>query len=291
MALSWTAPSNGGSAITKYQYSASTGADNWQDIPGSGAATTSYTVTGLTNGQSYTFKVRAVNSVGEGAEATATATPAAAADNTVPIPGGGGAITVSGVGQNALTLAWIKATDNTSAQTALKYYVYRSAGNNISTVSDCENNGTLLNVGSTADIGSYNATGLTANTTYYFNIIVVDEVGNKAIYTGASGTTTAAPATFTVSVAANPAAGGSVTGGGTFNEGTNQTVTATANMDYQFVNWTENGVEVSTSASYSFTLTANRTLVANFNYTGGGNPPVYVDGSISPSSDSFDLYM
>src|SRR5262249_31169101 len=33
---------------------------------------------------------------------------------------------------------------------------------------------------------------------------------------------------------------------------------------YTFVNWTENGSVVSTLASYTFTLTANRTLVANF---------------------------
>ena len=33
---------------------------------------------------------------------------------------------------------------------------------------------------------------------------------------------------------------------------------------YHFVNWTENGTEVSTSATYSFTATANRTLTANF---------------------------
>ena len=76
IALSWTAPvNNGGSAITKYQVSASTGADDWQDIPDSDAATTSYTVIGLTNGTEYTCKVRAVNSVGEGAAATITATP------------------------------------------------------------------------------------------------------------------------------------------------------------------------------------------------------------------------
>lgn len=35
-------------------------------------------------------------------------------------------------------------------------------------------------------------------------------------------------------------------------------------MAYQFVNWTENGVEVSTSASYPFAVTSARTLVANF---------------------------
>jgi uncharacterized repeat protein (TIGR02543 family) len=44
-------------------------------------------------------------------------------------------------------------------------------------------------------------------------------------------------------------------------------VTATANSGYQFVNWTQNGSVVSTSASDTFTLNGNVTLVANFTLT------------------------
>src|SRR5690606_33616760 len=39
---------------------------------------------------------------------------------------------------------------------------------------------------------------------------------------------------------------------------------ATANAGYTFVNWTEGGTVVSTNEDYSFTVTASRTLVANF---------------------------
>ncbi len=42
------------------------------------------------------------------------------------------------------------------------------------------------------------------------------------------------------------------------------TVTAAPNAGYSFVNWTESGTQVSTNASYNFTASANRTLVANF---------------------------
>ncbi len=69
---------------------------------------------------------------------------------------------------------------------------------------------------------------------------------------------------YTISVSANPSNGGSVSGGGTFNQGTSCTVHATANSGYTFVNWTENGTQVSTNANYSFTVTGNRNLVANF---------------------------
>ena len=51
---------------------------------------------------------------------------------------------------------------------------------------------------------------------------------------------------------------------GTFNYGTSCTVTATPNANYHFVNWTENGTSVSTEASYTFTVTSGRDLVANF---------------------------
>ena len=69
---------------------------------------------------------------------------------------------------------------------------------------------------------------------------------------------------YNVNVSANPSDGGTVTGGGVFQAGASCTVTATANTGYTFANWTENGSVVSSSASYTFTVNANRTLVANF---------------------------
>ena len=70
--------------------------------------------------------------------------------------------------------------------------------------------------------------------------------------------------TYTIAVSANPTNGGTVSGGGTYNQGQSCTVTANANSDYTFTNWTENGSVVSTQASYTFTVNSNRTLVANF---------------------------
>ena len=74
----------------------------------------------------------------------------------------------------------------------------------------------------------------------------------------------AQPQNYTISVSANPNNGGTVTGGGTYQQGQSCTVNATANTGYTFTNWTENGNVVSTHASYTFTVTGNRTLVANF---------------------------
>ncbi len=69
---------------------------------------------------------------------------------------------------------------------------------------------------------------------------------------------------YTVTLINEPNNGGVTTGAGTFDPGTSVTVTATPNTGYNFVNWTEGETEVSTNASYTFTINSHRTLTANF---------------------------
>ncbi|HEX9105702.1 MAG TPA: hypothetical protein VF832_00705, partial [Longimicrobiales bacterium] len=73
-----------------------------------------------------------------------------------------------------------------------------------------------------------------------------------------------APITYTIGTSSNPANGGTTSGGGSYLSGASVTVTATPAGKFTFVNWTENGNVVSTSASYTFTASADRNLVANF---------------------------
>jgi hypothetical protein len=77
---------------------------------------------------------------------------------------------------------------------------------------------------------------------------------------------------YTITTSSSPSNGGATSGGGTFASGTTHIVTATANGGFTFANWTENGSVVSTSASYSFNLSSNRNLVANFS-PGTPTPP------------------
>ncbi len=72
------------------------------------------------------------------------------------------------------------------------------------------------------------------------------------------------PTQFAVNLSSSPIEGGSTNGSGSFDEGTNVTVTATVNPGYNFVNWTLAGVQVSTNATYTFALNLNTALVANF---------------------------
>ena len=69
---------------------------------------------------------------------------------------------------------------------------------------------------------------------------------------------------YDVTVSANPAEAGTVAGGGSFEENEEITVEAVANEGYEFVNWTVAGEEVSTDAEYTFSVTADLALVANF---------------------------
>ena len=61
--------------------------------------------------------------------------------------------------------------------------------------------------------------------------------------------------TYEITATANSDEWGAVTGGGTYEEGSTCTLTATPADGYAFVNWTKDGEVVSTESTYSFTVT------------------------------------
>jgi uncharacterized repeat protein (TIGR02543 family) len=67
-----------------------------------------------------------------------------------------------------------------------------------------------------------------------------------------------------VATSASPSLGGTAAGAGIYSIGSSVTVTATANSGYTFSNWTQSGNIVSTSPSYTFSLSGSTPLVANF---------------------------
>lgn len=70
--------------------------------------------------------------------------------------------------------------------------------------------------------------------------------------------------TFTIVASPSPAIGGSISGAGTFKEGTTVHLKANVSAGYRFVNWTENGLVVATTPKLTVSATADRNLVANF---------------------------
>lgn len=76
---------------------------------------------------------------------------------------------------------------------------------------------------------------------------------------------------YDINLSADPANGGTVSGGGSKEEGSSCTVLATPAEGMQFGGWFENGNLVSNSASYTFTVERARTLVAEFGEAPEGN--------------------
>ncbi|MGA1260226.1 MAG: fibronectin type III domain-containing protein, partial [Ilumatobacteraceae bacterium] len=108
--LSWNAPTqNGGSDVTDYVVEfSSDGASSWNTFDDGVSTALTATVTGLTNGTTYSFRVSAANSVGVGAASgSATAVPWQVSAPSAPRD-----LVVTSVMATSISLEWrIPATD------------------------------------------------------------------------------------------------------------------------------------------------------------------------------------
>jgi hypothetical protein len=170
--VSWTPPAvTGGSAITSYTIRSNAG----QVVTVDGN-TTSTTVTGLTNGTSYSFTVAATNAAGTG--------PASAASNVVvpaAVPGAPTGVSAS-AGNASATVTWTAPTSN--------------GGSAITGYTVLANDGTSVTVNGTATSATLN--GLTNGTSYTFTVTATNSVGNGP----ASSPSNAVTPTATLSYAA-----------------------------------------------------------------------------------------
>ena len=76
---------------------------------------------------------------------------------------------------------------------------------------------------------------------------------------------------YDINLSADPSDGGTVSGGGSKEEGSSCTVVATPAEGMAFDGWFENGQLVSNAATYTFTVERARTLVAQFGEAPEGN--------------------
>ena len=155
VSLSWVEPaSTGGSALTEYTIIYNDGSDHtFTRAPGDVLNTTE-TVTGLTNGTTYTFTVYAVNAKGTSAASnTATGTP-----STVPGPPTSPAVTAHT--SSSVSLSWVAPANNGGSALTSYTIFYNSGGSDTQFV---RASGDELNVTETV-------TGLAANTPYTFKI-------------------------------------------------------------------------------------------------------------------------
>ncbi len=110
--------------------------------------------------------------------------PATEDDTTSPSLSNG-SLVFSNLTSTSLTVGWIKASDNSTPESSLKYQVFFSTTDNLDSAANIETNGTEIN-SATTDITSYEVTGLHPNRTYFINVVVEDRATNKTVYTANS---------------------------------------------------------------------------------------------------------
>ncbi|MBW7871669.1 MAG: T9SS type A sorting domain-containing protein, partial [Flavobacteriia bacterium] len=130
--------------------------------------------------------------------------------------------------------------------------------------------------GNTSGGGTYNygdtaTVSATANAGYTFvnwteggTVVSTDEDYSFTVTSSRTLVANFSTNQYIITTSSNPTVGGTTSGGGTYNYGDTATVSATANVGYTFINWTEGGTVVSNDEDYSFTVTSSRDLVANF---------------------------
>ena len=113
----------------------------------------------------------------------------------------------------------------------------------------------------TATTNSYTFTGLTANTEYKAVVRNVCDASTGR-YSEWSDTVTfvTLPVTYTITVASNNDAWGTVTGGGTYAEGDTVELVATPNEGYRFVSWQDGN----SHATRTITVVGDATYTATF---------------------------
>ena len=178
--LTWTRPPESptpahpgsphpGNPISSYEYSQD---GSWRSIPNSDASTTSYTVTGLRNGTSYEFRVRARNRAGIGLPSNRVRAEPKAFE-----PGAPTNLTPT-AGDSQVTLSWTAPRDNGGERiTGYQYWVGRESDPNpgrgaVGTATG--GTGTTVTVHTLADADE---TPLVNTTIYYFRVRAVNGLG------------------------------------------------------------------------------------------------------------------
>ncbi|MEJ2249508.1 MAG: fibronectin type III domain-containing protein [Candidatus Lokiarchaeota archaeon] len=160
VSLSWSAPSdNGGSPITYYNIYRCTSSGSETFLTSVNATSTQYIDTEVTDGLTYYYNVSAINLAGEGPQS----------NEVNAIPTGVPSIPLNlqiTPGNNKITLAW-HIPSNNGGLTITGYNIYRGTSSGTEVILTTVNGSTL----------TYMDTGLTANTTYYYQISAINSAG------------------------------------------------------------------------------------------------------------------
>ena len=167
VSLTWSPPaSNGGAAISGYNIYRGTSPNGEATTPVATVNGTSFTDTGLTNGTTYYYTVKAVNSAGtSSASNEASATPTGV---TATVPTAPQSLAATG-GNGSVQLSWSAPSSN-GGSPITGYNVYRGTSPGQESTTPVATNVTTT---------SFTNSGLTNGTTYYYTVAAVNAVGTS----------------------------------------------------------------------------------------------------------------
>ncbi len=178
--LSWTAPSNnGGAVITGYRIQVSSDAgETWTDlVKDTESAATTYTHTGLSEGDTRHYRVYAINSVGESAD------PSNVDHVVISVPDMPTELIATASGQTEIHLSWTAPSNPGGAPVS---------GYHIEVSSDAGETWSDLVLDTERSETTYTHTGLAPETTRHYRVRAINPVGASALSNVAHATTRAA---------------------------------------------------------------------------------------------------
>ena len=192
------------------------------------------------------------------------------------VPSGPTNLDSAQVSGSEIRLTWTAASNVPNCTTT--YSVHRSTTNNFTPSST-----TQVASGLPLTTTSYTVTGLTPNTTYFFLVQAVNELGAA----GSNYEQNNTPNGYTLTVAKNGTGSGTVSGGGincgtqcslTTNPGVTLTLTAAAASGSSFTGWTGDCTSTS-GVNCTMIMDRSKTATATFGGTGGNTLTVTKSGT------------
>jgi titin len=183
--VSFAPGSTGGSPIQGYEYQ-TTSAGPWTTVPGSSSPVL---ITGLTNGTTYSVKIRAINAVGTG--------PASAATSVTPatVPGAPSIVGDTVAGSDATLSAAFTAPSSNGGSAITTYEYSTDAGATWRARTDGAGVDSPVVIATQSDDGT---TPLTDGVTYFVELRAVNAKGAGTASAVASGISTSAPSKPTI---------------------------------------------------------------------------------------------
>ena len=174
--ISWTAPATGGSAITGYQIQVWDDGD-WMDLMSVGGSATSYTHEGIPGATTRHYRVRAMNSVGNGPWSASQARTTVAGKPGAPV------LHAEQNGSSEIRLTW---TTPESGGTPITNYQIQVSNDGQSGWTSPETSTTIVGgervtQTANADTQNYNHTGLDPSTTRHYRVRAINGTGLSAV--------------------------------------------------------------------------------------------------------------